>query len=114
MKEQYGCKYCIDAALAEPVGDWHETWDSAKTAALNDLQDVRNALLEVNAPDANSPADQIRKLYEMMRSDVVGLAARYYEARAEVEWLRKGLVPIADGTIWNAVESARFLLERNK
>jgi chromosome segregation ATPase len=34
------------------------------------------------------------------------------EARAEVERLRKGLEPIADGTVWNAKESAEFLLGR--
>ena len=38
--------------------------------------------------------------------------AELKQERQEVERLRKGLEPIADGTVWNAKESAEFLLRR--
>jgi chromosome segregation ATPase len=56
--------------------------------------------------------DAANAKHETLSALVEGYRRERDEARAEVDRLRKGLEPIADGTVWNAKESAEFLLGR--
>lgn len=87
----------IDAALADTgEREPQPEWDKTKVYDTEQMLDVRNALLEVNAPSGNTPAEQIRAMYSVFLDDFSKIERKLAEAQDEVERLKADLEVVDD------------------